>query len=405
MFTKNFPLVFIALILLVPLSACGTVPSPSQSYPPPGAVNVAVGKPVIAQAGGVDYEPWGHANNAADFNTTTKADGGRWGNETNNGGGTYQVVDLGQPYEIAGVGYRLDWDAAFKNPLTFVVEVSNDQESWVRVSNVTYPYDGVHGTSTLDIKMIPIAPVKARYIKFWEPPDGAWNGWGDFFALRVYASPQPSYPSPVEITMTPDYRGTVAVAIARTQTAVPPTPDLQATIAAGVAATQTVRAFVPNPAILEDTVNVAIGKPVIARAGGVNYASWQQANDAADFGTTTKATGGRWANETNTGGGTYQIVDLGQPYEIVGVGYRLDWDAAFKNPLTFVVEVSNDQESWTRVSDTVYPYDGTHGSSILDVKIIPINPVEARFVKFWEPPDGAWNGWGDIYALRVYAYQ
>lgn len=208
-------------------------------------------------------------------------------------------------------------------------------------------------------------------------------------------SPPPSL-VPRKITLTPNYQETVSAAIAQTYTAIAPTPNLQATIVAGVAATQTALA------VWEGKVNVAVGKPVIDRAGGVNYDPWQHANDAADFGTTTQANGGRWANETNIKVGTYQIVDLGQSYEIAGVGYRLDWDAAYKNPLTFVVEVSNDQESWVRVSEVTYPYDGVHGSSILDVKIIPIDPVEARFVKYWEPPDGAWNGWGDFYALRVY---
>lgn len=217
MSTKNFHLLFLmALVLLVLVSACGTSSQVSPKLTPPparaialtpmppsaagvaatqtalaaleGKVNVAVGKPVIDRAGGVNYDPWQHANDAADFGSTTKADGGRWANETNIKVGTYQIVDLGQSYEIAGVGYRLDWDAAYKNPLTFVVEVSNDQESWVRVSEVIYPYDGVHGSSILDVKIIPIDPVEARFVKFWEPPDGAWNGWGDFYALRVYVS-------------------------------------------------------------------------------------------------------------------------------------------------------------------------------------------------------------------------
>jgi hypothetical protein len=151
-----------------------------------GDANVAIGKPVIDRAGGVNYDPWGHANDAADYSSTTKLGGGRWGIETNNGGGTYQVIDLEQEYLITGVGYSLDWDAAFKNPLKYVVQVSNDLETWTTVSEITHPYDGVTGSSIVNVKL-PIDPLSARYVKFWEPPDGAWNGWGDFYELRVYA--------------------------------------------------------------------------------------------------------------------------------------------------------------------------------------------------------------------------
>jgi hypothetical protein len=171
-------------------------PTPTATQPTPtatpdmstlnGDTNVAVGKKVIDRAGGVNYDPWGHANDATDFNSTTKPGGGRWGIETNAGGGTYQVIDLEQEYLITGVGYRLDWDAAFKNPLKYVVQVSNDLETWVTVSEITHPYDGVTGSSIVNVKL-PIDPISARYVKFWEPPDGAWNGWGDFYELRVYA--------------------------------------------------------------------------------------------------------------------------------------------------------------------------------------------------------------------------
>jgi hypothetical protein len=216
----------------------------------------------------------------------------------------------------------------------------------------------------------------------------------------VFKTPRPQPPSQfVVITVTPNYQETVDAAIAQTQTALAFTPDIQATIVAGVAGTKKVSAPVPDAAVLEDFDNIAIGKPVIDRAGGVNYDPWQHANDAADFNTTTKASGGRWAIQTNAAGGAYQIIDLGQNYKIAGVGYKFDWDAAFKNSLTFVVEISTDMETWTRISDIVHSYDE---KAIVDINI-PITPATARYVKFWEPPDGQWNGWGDIYALRVFA--
>jgi hypothetical protein len=34
---------------------------------------------------------------------------------------------------------------------------------------------------------VEIAPVEARYVRYWEPPDGEWNGWGDIFHLRAYS--------------------------------------------------------------------------------------------------------------------------------------------------------------------------------------------------------------------------
>lgn len=224
-------------------------------------------------------------------------------------------------------------------------------------------------------------------------------------ACGTLFEPHPSQPPPVYIvvTETPFYKATVEVAIAQTQTAQAPTPNIQATIVAGVAGTQTALAPVPNTVpdatVLEDSVNIAVGKPVIARAGGVNYGSW---NDDADFNSITKAKEGHWGNETNAGGGTYQIVDLGQKHEIVGVGYHFSWDGRFNNPLTFVVEVSNDMETWTRISEVIHPYDGVNGSNKVDVNL-PVEPVMARYVKFWEPPDGAWNGWSDFWAIRVFA--
>ena len=224
-------------------------------------------------------------------------------------------------------------------------------------------------------------------------------------ACGTLLEPRHSQPPPVYIvvTETPFYQGTVEAAIAQTQTALAPTPNIQATIVAGVAGTQTALAHarVPDAAILQDSVNVAIEKPVIARAGGVNYGTW---NDEADFNSLTKAEGGHWGNQTNAGGGTYQIVDLGQKHEIVGVGYHFSWDGRFNNPITFVVEVSTDKETWTRISEVIHPYDGVNGSNKVDVNL-PVAPVMARYVKFWEPPDGAWNGWSDFWALRVFAFE
>jgi hypothetical protein len=46
-----------------------------------------------------------------------------------------------------------------------------------------------------------------------------------------------------------------------------------------------------------------------------------------------------------------EVVDLGGVYELIGVGYHLDWDSAFVNPLTFQVAVSLDNETWTVVSE------------------------------------------------------
>jgi hypothetical protein len=216
-------------------------------------------------------------------------------------------------------------------------------------------------------------------------------------------------PVVIVISSTPDIQATIAAGIAGTQTGVVPTADIPATVAAGVAETQTAMApptGVPTPTpdmtTLNGDVNVAVGKTVIARAGGVNYDPWGHANDAVDFNTITKPGGGRWGIETNAGGGTYQVIDLGQEYEITGVGYSLDWDGAFKNPLTYTVQVSNDLETWRTVSEVVHPYDGVSGSNWVNVKI-PVELVKARYVKFWEPPDGAWNGWGDFFELRVYA--
>jgi hypothetical protein len=238
-----------------------------------------------------------------------------------------------------------------------------------------------------------------------------------FVALACASTPEIT-PIAIVVSPTPDLQATIAAGVWGTQTALAPTPDLPATIAAGIVQTLTTMPLLdvtptktripltatrtPDMSSLNGDVNIAVGKNVIDRAGGVTYEAWGQALDGADYISTTNPGGGRWANETNSGGGTYQVIDLGQEYTVTGVGYRLDWDAAFKNPLKYVVQVSNDQETWITVSEINHPYDGVSGSSIINVKL-PIDPVNARYVKFWEPPDGAWNGWGDFYELRVYA--
>jgi hypothetical protein len=61
---------------------------------------------------------------------------GRWGNGTNQGTGTFQTIDLGTVYSLHGVGYNIDWDGAFKNPLTFRVEVSTDNKTWQLASEI-----------------------------------------------------------------------------------------------------------------------------------------------------------------------------------------------------------------------------------------------------------------------------
>jgi hypothetical protein len=225
-------------------------------------------------------------------------------------------------------------------------------------------------------------------------------------------------PIVIIVSPTPNLQATIEAGVGGTQTALAPTADLPATVAAGIAQTLTAlplqdvtptRTQTPPPATptpdmsnLNGDKNVAVGKPVIKRAGGVNHDPWGHANDAADYNSTTKPGGGRWGIETNNGGGTFQVIDLGQEYLITGVGYSLDWDAAFKNPLKYVVQVSNDLENWISVSEMTHQYDGVTGSSIVNVKL-PVEPIRARYVKFWEPPDGAWNGWGDFFELRVYA--
>jgi len=166
--------------------------SPEVAAIPEGAINVALEKPVIDRAGGVTYADWGNADDAADYNTTTLPDGGRWGTQTSQG--TFETVDLGSAYTLVGVGYHIEWDRAFQNPLTFQVEVSMDNAKWTKV------YTGIHepalgdGNNQTSID-IPINPIRARYVRFSEPVDGAWNGWGSIFQLRAYSFVVDSDPS------------------------------------------------------------------------------------------------------------------------------------------------------------------------------------------------------------------
>jgi hypothetical protein len=150
-------------------------------------------------------------------------------------------------------------------------------------------------------------------------------------------------------------------------------------------------------------INVAAGKPVVARAGGVTYPDWSNANDLVDYKTTTNYPKlGRWGNKTNAEQGTFQVVDLGAVYSLNGVGYNIDWNGDFKNPLTFRVEVSTDNKTWRLVSEIVHPYSATSGSNKLDINV-EIKLMDARYVQYWEPPDREWNGWGTFHQLRAYS--
>lgn len=142
---------------------------------------------MIARSGGVTYAGWGNANDLVDYKTTTNyPQMGRWGNETNNGQGTYQIVDLGAVYSLTAIGYSIDWDGAYKNPLTFRVEISTDNKTWRLASQIVHQYSATRGSNKVDID-VSIKPSAARYVKYWEQPDGQWNGWGTFFQLRAYS--------------------------------------------------------------------------------------------------------------------------------------------------------------------------------------------------------------------------
>jgi hypothetical protein len=172
-------------------------------------------------------------------------------------------------------------------------------------------------------------------------------------------------------------------------------PETREIPASGAISTATATSAAAPPSALG--VNVAAGRPVIERGGGVD---WETSIDEVDFNTTTNPEEGGWLNQTNYG--TYQVVDLGRVYLLRGVGYDLMWDGAYVNSLTFVVEVSTDGQTWKEVSRIVHPYTATEGSNFVDVEI-PIDEVDARYVRYSEPEDGEWNGWGSIYQLRAYA--
>ena len=182
-------------VMLVGLSACGspvkataTTPAQVVALPTEWGRDVAAGQPIIAHSGGITYEGWGNANDAVDYGTpTNRPNGGRWGHNTNGGDGTYEVVDLGEIYQLAGVGYSLDWDGAFQNSLTVKVEVSIDNETWTTVSQLVHRYSTPHVSNHVDLDLA-IALCPGRYVRFSEPPDGTWNGWGTFFQLRVFAA-------------------------------------------------------------------------------------------------------------------------------------------------------------------------------------------------------------------------
>lgn len=153
-------------------------------------INVAAGKRVISRTGGITYPSWSNANDSVDYKTTTNyPQSGRWGNETNQGEGTFQVVDLGAVYSLNGVGYTIDWDGAYKNPLTLRVEVSTNNKTWQLASQVVHSDPETIGFNKPDID-VAIQPIAARYVKYWEPPDGQWNGWGTFHQLRAYSAKQ-----------------------------------------------------------------------------------------------------------------------------------------------------------------------------------------------------------------------
>jgi hypothetical protein len=170
-----------------PASVVPPQPVSSESVPcMPSATlgsNIASGKRVTAHAGGVNY---GSHNDAEEFNSTTRPDGGDWLNQTNSGDGTYQVIDLEEVYSLSGVGYYLQWDKRYANPLTMQVEVSTDQETWELATKIVHRHTQDDNMNWVNID-VSLCPMAARYIKFWLPADGEWNGWSNIFQLRVYA--------------------------------------------------------------------------------------------------------------------------------------------------------------------------------------------------------------------------
>ena len=178
--------------LLFTLSACASLAkalaAPVMAVPAAWGRDVAVERPIVARAGGITFEGWGNARDAVDYGTVTSAPtGGRWGHNTNGGDGTYAVIDLGRTYQLAGVGYSLDWDGSFQNSLTVQVDVSADNATWTTVSRQVHRYSTPHVSNHVDLDLA-IDWCAARYVRFSEPPDGSWNGWGTFFQLRVFAA-------------------------------------------------------------------------------------------------------------------------------------------------------------------------------------------------------------------------
>ncbi len=145
--------------------------------------------------------------------------------------------------------------------------------------------------------------------------------------------------------------------------------------------------------------NILFGKKVIARAGGVTYPIWANANDANDFNTTTNECIGRWGENTS---GSFQTIDMVQTYNLSGIGYYFDWDGAYNNPITIKVETSLDNYNWTTVYEKVHPYfTPVSGSPNYNLNA-SIPTTSARYIRFSFPYDGAWNGWGDIFHLRAF---
>ena len=65
------------------------------------------------------------------------------------------------------------------------IEASADQKDWVLAAKVVHRHTEDDNMNWVNID-VGFCPMTARYIKFWLPPDGEWNGWGNFFQLRAY---------------------------------------------------------------------------------------------------------------------------------------------------------------------------------------------------------------------------
>ncbi len=188
---KRFSINLISLIALVIIMVVALFPAPitHADVDAQSAVNITDYCPVIDRRGGINDPGWGNANDAADYNTTTNPSGGRWGNQTNETNNpTYQTVDLGAAYPLTAVGYWLDWDGEFDNSLAVQVAVSTDNVNWTVVSDAVYPHEGGTAPQVVDVDIALAATVTARYVRYAEPGDGAWNGWGDYFHLRAFST-------------------------------------------------------------------------------------------------------------------------------------------------------------------------------------------------------------------------